>query len=72
VEQAQASVDIINSEIENAKLLLPKADDYAVDIKAGELAQATKEAIKIIKCRSVAHGALVSEADIASVAVDNQ
>lgn len=70
VEQAQASVDIINAEIENAKIIAPESGTITqVDIKAGELAQATKEAIKLLNVGALHTEALVSEADIASVAV---
>lgn len=70
IAQAQASVDAININIQNAKLLAPSSGTITqVDIKVGELAQATKEVIKLLNIGELHAEALVSEADIASVFV---
>lgn len=68
IAQAQASVDAININIQNAKLLAPSSGTITqIDIKVGELAQATKEVIKLLNIGELHAEALVSEADITSI-----
>jgi RND family efflux transporter MFP subunit len=68
--QAQASIDSINARIENARIIAPESGMITqIDIKVGELAQATKEALKLLNVENLHTEALVSEADIASVLV---
>ncbi|MDD5720996.1 MAG: efflux RND transporter periplasmic adaptor subunit [Candidatus Pacebacteria bacterium] len=70
IAQAQASVDSILIKIQNAKIIAPTSGTITqVDIKVGELAQASKEALKLLNVGELHAEALVSEADIASVAV---
>lgn len=70
IAQAQASVESITVKIENAKIIAPANGTITqVDIKIGELAQATKEVIKLLNVGELHTEALISEADIASVAV---
>ncbi|MFA6300761.1 MAG: efflux RND transporter periplasmic adaptor subunit [Candidatus Paceibacterota bacterium] len=70
IEQAQASVDSINAQIRNARIVAPADGTITqVDVKVGELAQATKEALKLLNVGKLHTEALVSEADIASVAL---
>lgn len=70
ITQAQASVDGINVNIRNARLIAPTSGTITqVNIKVGELAQATAEVMKLLNVKDLHAEALVSEADIASVAV---
>ena len=70
IAQAQAMVDSINVKINNAKLYAPSNGTITqVDVKVGELAQAGVEAMKLLNIGDLHTEALVSEADIASVAV---
>jgi RND family efflux transporter MFP subunit len=70
VAQAQATVDSIVVRINNAKIVAPLSGTITqVDIKVGESAQATAEALKLLNVDNLHTEALVSEADIALVAV---
>lgn len=70
IAQAQASVDRISIQIQNARIIAPSSGTITqVDIKVGELAQTSKEAMKLLNVGELHTEALVSEADIASVAV---
>ncbi|MFA6177714.1 MAG: efflux RND transporter periplasmic adaptor subunit [Candidatus Paceibacterota bacterium] len=69
IAQAQASVDGINLNIKKARLIAPSNGTITeVDIKVGELASATKVAMKLLNVGELHTEALVSEADIAAVA----
>ena len=70
IAQAQANVDGIISKINNSKIIAPSSGTITqVDIKVGELAQLGKEVLKLLNVAELHTEALVSEADIASVAV---
>ncbi len=70
IKQAKASVDSIKARISNARIVAPSDGTITqVDIKIGEQAQATKEAMKLLNIGELHAEALVSEADIASVAI---
>lgn len=70
IAQAQANIDSIIARINDAKIIAPADGTITqVDIKVGELAQATMEVMKLLNVGELHTEALVSEADIASVAI---
>jgi multidrug efflux pump subunit AcrA (membrane-fusion protein) len=70
IAQAQANVDSINVKIADSKIVAPSSGTITqVDIKVGELAQPSVEVMKLLNVSDLHAEALVSEADIASVAV---
>lgn len=70
IAQAQATVDGIMAKIKNARIVAPMSGTITqVDIKVGELAQASQEVMKLLNVEDLHTEALVSESDIASVVV---
>jgi RND family efflux transporter MFP subunit len=70
IAQAQANVEIAQAKIQDAQIVAPTDGTITtVDVKVGELAQPTVEAMELLNVGDLHTEALVSEADIASVAV---
>ncbi len=70
IAQAEANIESIMVKIENAKIVAPSNGTITqVDIKVGEFAQASKEVMKLLNVGELHTEALVSEADIATVAI---
>ncbi len=70
IAQAQATVDSIIAKIKNTRIVAPMGGTITeVDIKVGELAQASAEVMKLLNVEDLHTEALISESDIASVVV---
>jgi HlyD family secretion protein len=70
VISAQGQVDLAQSNLNNTVITAPTSGTITqIDIKLGELAQASKEVMKLLNVDELYAEAAVSEADIASVMV---